>query len=76
MLEIMWHPKSVDPIAAELSGFSDDAKRAITSNPDYFVWWYTTKSLALCAALAALAYYVGKDQGRKLRAAAPSARLF
>jgi hypothetical protein len=66
MLEIVQHQKSVDPLALELAGFSDDAKRAITSNPDYFVWWYTTKSLALCAAVAALAYYVGKDRGKRV----------
>lgn len=48
-----------------LGTFSSDAKAAIAANPDYFVWWYTAKSLGLVAAVAALAYYVGKDRGRK-----------
>lgn len=49
---------------AALGTFSSDAKDAIVANPDYFIWWYTTKSLALCAAVAAVAYYVGKERGR------------
>lgn len=44
-----------------LGTFSSDAKEAIAANPDYFIWWYTAKSLSLVAAVAALAYYVGKD---------------
>lgn len=44
-----------------LSGFADDARRAIVQNPDYFVRWYTIKSIGLCAAVAALAYVLGRS---------------
>ena len=47
-----------------LNGFSTDAKEAIQRNPDYFVWWYTAKSVALCAAVAGIAYLVGKNQAK------------
>lgn len=43
-----------------LGGWSDDAKKAITENPEYFVWWYSAKSMALVGALAWVAYLLGK----------------
>lgn len=46
-------------------GWSSDAKRAITENPDYFVWWYTVKSVGLALVFAALTYHWGKEAGRK-----------
>jgi hypothetical protein len=46
------------------AGWSDDARRAITENPDYFVWWYSAKSLALVAAIGVAAYFIGKDRRR------------
>lgn len=55
------------PTAAPLGSWSDDAKKAMRDNPDYFIWWYTVKSLGLAAALAALAYYVGREHGRQQR---------
>jgi len=45
--------------------FSADAKTAILANPDYFVRWYTAKSLALVVAVAGIAYMVGKERGRR-----------
>ncbi len=48
------------PDSLALAGWSDDAKDAMLDNPDYFIWWYTVKSVGL----AALAYYVGKEHGR------------
>jgi hypothetical protein len=36
------------------------AKAAMLREPDYFVWWYTVKSVALVAAIGAAAYYAGK----------------
>lgn len=41
-------------------GFSEDAKQAMVSSPDYFVWWYTAKSMALVAAVGALAWFGGR----------------
>jgi hypothetical protein len=48
-----------------MGAWSDDAKAAMLATPDYFLWWYTAKSLALVAAVAAVAYYVGKEHGRR-----------
>ena len=48
-----------------LENWSDDARRAVKENPGYFMRWYTLKSLGLVAAIAGVAYYVGKDAGRR-----------
>lgn len=48
-------------IRPQLHGFADDARRAITTNPDYFVWWYTAKSIGLCVAVAALTFMLGRS---------------
>ncbi len=49
----------------ELAGFADDAKKAITENPDYFVWWYTAKSIGLGVVAAYAAYLLGKEVERR-----------
>ena len=46
-------------IQRDLHGFTEDAKAAMAASPDYFVWWYTAKSMALVAALGTIAYLVG-----------------
>ena len=50
---------------APLAGFSEDAKKAITENPDYFVWWYTVKSVGLGVVAAYAAYLLGREHGRR-----------
>jgi len=50
-----------------VQGFSDDAKKAITENPDYFVWWYTAKSIGLGIVAAYAAYLLGREHGRRKR---------
>lgn len=50
--------------AEQLSGWSDDARKAIVENPDYFVWWYTVKSVGLALTFAALCYVVGTQKRR------------
>jgi len=50
--------------ASRVGGFSSNAQAAITQNPNYFVWWYTIKSVALCASLMALAFFVGRGSRR------------
>jgi len=50
---------------SDYAGWTDDAKKAMVDNPDYFVWWYTTKSLALVAAAVTAAYYIGKNVAMK-----------
>lgn len=50
-----------------LHGWSDDARKAITENPNYFVWWYTAKSLALVGAIGAGIFFYLKWQQAKKR---------
>lgn len=52
---------------ARVAGFSTDAKTAMTQAPDYFVWWYTIKSIGLGVAVAALAFVLGRASVRKGR---------
>ena len=52
-------------VRRQVSGFSDDAKKAITENPDYFVWWYTVKSVGLGIVAAYATYLLGREHGRK-----------
>ena len=49
----------------QLHGWSDDAQKAMTENPKYFVWWYTAKSLALVGAVGAAIYFYCKWQQAK-----------
>ena len=49
-----------------IQGFADDARAAITSSPDYFVRWYTWKSIALGVAVTALGFMIGRAWGRRL----------
>lgn len=41
-------------------GFADDAKKAIASAPNYFVKWYTIKSIGLGFVGAGLAFMLGR----------------
>jgi hypothetical protein len=50
-----------------LSDWNGDAKKAIQDNPDYFVWWYTVKSVGLAVVAAVATYYIGKERGRAER---------
>jgi len=45
-----------------LAGWSDDAKQAITDNPDYFVWWYTVKSVGLGIVIGLAAYWFARSK--------------
>lgn len=56
-----------------LSGFTDDAREAMQANPDYFVWWYTVKSVGLGVVCAYAAYQLGLRHGA--RRANPRRRL-
>lgn len=46
--------------------WNNNAKKAMLENPDYFIWWYTVKSVGLGVVAAVAAYYIGKDRGRRL----------
>ena len=43
--------------------WSRDARSAMRRSPNYFVWWYTLKSLGLVVAAGTAAYYIGKQAG-------------
>jgi hypothetical protein len=45
--------------------FGDDARRAMEASPDYFVWWYTIKSVGLGAVAAGLAFMIGRASAQK-----------
>jgi len=45
--------------------WTGNARRAMESNPDYFVWWYTVKSVGLAVAVATAAYYAGRAHGQR-----------
>jgi hypothetical protein len=48
-------------------GWTENAKAAMQASPDYFVWWYTVKSLGLVAVAIVAAYALGKSSGLKQR---------
>ncbi len=52
---------------AQLGSFSSDARQAIQATPDYFVWWYTVKSVGLCVMAAGLAFMIGRATATKGR---------
>lgn len=41
-------------------GAAEDTKLAMATAPDYWLAWYSFKSIALVGVACALAYYVGK----------------
>lgn len=43
-------------------GASEDTRRAMQENPDYWIAWYTFKSLALVAVIGVLGYTLGKNK--------------
>lgn len=45
-------------------GTTDATRQAMAQNPDYWIKWYTFKSLALVAAVATAAYFIGREHGR------------
>ena len=47
-------------IRAGLGDFARDARTAITVAPDYFVRWYTIKSIGLGVVAAGLAFMIGR----------------
>lgn len=44
----------------QLGAFSSDARTAITQAPDYFVWWYTAKSIGLGIAVGVIGFLIGR----------------
>lgn len=48
-----------------LAGFSADARTAIVQAPDYFVWWYTAKSIGLGVAVGIIGFLIGRATARR-----------
>ncbi len=51
---------SAKVIRPQLGNFSSDARVAITQAPDYFVWWYTAKSIGLGLAVGVIGFLIGR----------------
>jgi hypothetical protein len=51
-----------------LAGWSEDAQKAMTDNPRYFVWWYTAKSMALAGAIGTAIYFYFKWKDAEAKA--------
>lgn len=49
-----------DPRRGRISGFTEDGKAAMAASPDYFLWWYSVKSLGLVAVAVGLGYVLGR----------------
>jgi ElaB/YqjD/DUF883 family membrane-anchored ribosome-binding protein len=43
-----------------LGSFSADARQAIAASPDYFVRWYTLKSIGLGVAVGVIGFLIGR----------------
>lgn len=48
----------------QLGSFQSDARQAIAQNPDYFVWWYTVKSVGLGVAVGVIGFLIGRATRR------------
>ena len=45
--------------------FSSDARVAIKQAPDYFVWWYTAKSIGLGIAVGVIGFLIGRATAKR-----------
>jgi hypothetical protein len=64
---IVNHHSSAQPGSDALDGFlgaavDSDTRQAIQMHPDYWIQWYTAKSLALVVAVGAVGYLLGRRQ--------------
>lgn len=50
--------------AEQLGDFHADARVAITQAPDYFVWWYTAKSIGLGVTVGIIGFLLGRASKR------------
>jgi hypothetical protein len=56
------YSKAMKNAPSGLSGLGDAAtRRAMRDNPDYWLGWYTFKSLALVGAVGVIGYLIGKE---------------
>ena len=45
---------------AQMAGFREDAEAALAASPNYFLTWYTVKSIGLVVFSCWLAYQLGR----------------
>lgn len=50
---------------ARLDSFTENGKAALQASPDYFLWWYTVKSVGLGIVGAYAAYLLGKASAKR-----------
>lgn len=55
-----WKTSEEVTSAVQLGSFADDGKKAIAASPDYFLKWYTIKSIGLGVVAAGLAFMIGR----------------
>lgn len=54
--------------AKRLGDFREDTQRAMQTAPNYWILWYSAKSILLVGVAATLAYVIGKNsRGRRSR---------
>lgn len=65
----MSKPSTLEKIESKFKAaeqtWTENARRAMNQNPNYFVWWYTVKSIGLAVAVGVACYYAGKNRGMK-----------
>lgn len=52
-------------VGNQFGEFRADARTAITQAPDYFVWWYTAKSIGLGVAVGVIGFLIGRATARR-----------
>ena len=48
-----------------IDGWGDEARKAMAAAPDYFIVWYTIKSVGLGIVASGLAFMLGKESARR-----------
>lgn len=64
-VDILTGRKSGRDWSVSIDGFGESAREAITRNPDYFVWWYTAKSIGLGVAVGLIGFFAGQASCKK-----------
>ena len=52
-------------VGHQFGDFESDARMAITRAPDYFMWWYTVKSIGLGVAVGVIGFLIGRATARR-----------
>lgn len=52
-------------LTVSFGSFSTDARMAMTTSPDYFVRWYTLKSIGLGLAVGVIGFLIGRATAKR-----------